>query len=222
MEFLNTSIGRKIVMAVTGLSMVLFTVIHLLGNSSIFVGPSGINAYAEHLHSMPLPVIMGFRAVMLCLFLVHVIYGIQLTIENRGGRPSNYAVKATRKATFASENMIWTGLLLLAFIVYHLLHFTFRVTPGLTLVNDAAGHFNVFAMVASSFSNFAGAGLYAAAMVVLFMHLYHGVQSLFQTFGLANDNTLPTITKAGALVALVLFVGFVAIPMSIFFGIIKG
>jgi succinate dehydrogenase / fumarate reductase cytochrome b subunit len=222
MEFLNTSIGRKIVMAVTGLSMVLFAVIHLLGNSSIFVGPSGINAYAEHLHSMPLPIIMGFRAVMLCLFLVHVIYAIQLTIENRGGRPTDYAVKATRKATFASENMIWTGLLLFVFIVYHLLHFTLRVTPGLTLVNDAAGHFNVFAMVASSFSTFAGAGLYAAAMVVLFLHLYHGIQSLFQTFGLASDTTLPTITKAGAVVALVLFVGFVAIPMSIFFGIIKG
>lgn len=209
-------------MAVTGLSMVLFAVIHLLGNSSIFVGPSGINAYAEHLHSMPLPIIMGFRAVMLCLFLVHVIYAIQLTIENRGGRPTDYAVKATRKATFASENMIWTGLLLFVFIVYHLLHFTLRVTPGLTLVNDATGHFNVFAMVASSFSTFAGAGLYAAAMVVLFLHLYHGIQSLFQTFGLASDTTLPTITKAGAVVALVLFVGFVAIPMSIFFGIIKG
>ena len=221
MEFLSTSIGRKIVMAVTGLSMVLFTVVHLLGNSSIFVGPSGINAYAEHLHSMPLPIIMIFRAIMLALFVVHVVYGIQLTIENRGGRPSNYAVKSTQKATFASENMIWTGLLLLTFIVFHLLHFTFRVTPGLTLVNDAAGHFDVFKMVASSFSTVAGAGIYAAAMVVLFLHLYHGIQSLFQTFGLANDNTLPTITKAGALVALFLFVGFVAIPMSVFFGIIK-
>ena len=208
-------------MAVTGLSMVLFTVIHLLGNSSIFVGPSGINAYAEHLHSMPLPIIMIFRAIMLALLVVHVVYGIQLTLENRGGRPSDYAVKSTQKATFASENMIWTGLLLLAFIVYHLLHFTFRVTPGLTLVNDASGHFDVFKMVASSFSSFAGAGIYAAAMVVLFMHLYHGIQSLFQTFGLASDKSLPTITKGGALVALVLFLGFVAIPMSIFFGIIK-
>lgn len=222
MEFLNTSIGRKIVMAVTGLCMVLFAVVHLIGNSTIFVGPSGINAYAEHLHSMPLPIIMIFRAVMLALFVVHVVYGIQLTIENRGGRPSEYAVKATRKATFASENMIWTGLILFAFIVYHLLHFTFRVTPGLTLVNDATGHFNVFAMVASSFASFAGAGLYAAAMAVLFLHLFHGIQSLFQTFGLANGETLPKITTAGKLVALVLFAGFVAIPLSILFGIIKG
>jgi succinate dehydrogenase / fumarate reductase cytochrome b subunit len=222
MEFLNTSIGRKIVMAVTGACMVLFTIIHLLGNSSIFVGPSGINSYAEHLHSMPLPIIMAFRAVMLCLFLVHVLYGIQLTLENSNGRPSAYAVKANRKATFASENMIWTGLLLFAFIVYHLLHFTLRVTPGLKLVNDATGHFDVFAMVASSFSTFAGAGLYAAAMVVLFLHLYHGIQSFFQTIGQANDSTLPTIMTAGRFVALVLFLGFASIPLSILLGIIKG
>lgn len=222
MEFLNTSIGRKIVMAVTGLSMALFAVVHLIGNSTVYAGPGGLNSYAVHLHSLPLPIIMSFRAVMLALFVVHVVYGIQLTIENRGGRPSDYAVKATRKTTFASENMIWTGLLLLVFIIYHLLHFTFRVTPGLTLTTDASGHFDVFAMVASSFSSFGGAGLYAVAMAVLFLHLYHGIQSLFQTFGLANGNTLPTITKAGALVALVLFFGFVAIPMSIFLGIIKG
>lgn len=222
MEFLNTSIGRKIVMAVTGGSMILFTIIHLLGNSSIFVGPSGINSYAEHLHSMPLPIIVAFRAVMLVLFLVHIIYGIQLTLENRAGRTSAYALKANRKATFASENMIWTGLLLFAFIVYHLLHFTFRVTPGLTLTNDATGHFNVFAMVASSFTSFAGAGIYVVFVAVLFLHLYHGIQSFFQTIGQANDSTLPPIMTAGRFVALVLFLGFASIPLSLLLGIIKG
>jgi succinate dehydrogenase / fumarate reductase cytochrome b subunit len=222
MEFLNTSIGRKIVMAVTGGSMILFTIIHLLGNSSIFVGPSGINSYAEHLHSMPLPIIVAFRAVMLVLFLVHIIYGIQLTLENLAGRTSAYALKANRKATFASENMIWTGLLLFAFIVYHLLHFTFRVTPGLTLTNDVTGHFNVFAMVASSFTSFAGAGIYVVFVAVLFMHLYHGIQSFFQTIGQANDSTLPPIMTAGRFVALVLFLGFASIPLSLLLGIIKG
>lgn len=222
MEFLSTSIGRKIVMAVTGFSMVLFAIVHLLGNSSIFAGAGGINAYAQHLHSLPLPIIMGFRLALLALFLVHIIFGIQLTIENRSATPQNYAVKATRKTTFASENMIWTGLLLGAFIIYHLLHFTLRVTPGLTLTTDASGHFNVFAMVASSFSSFAGTGLYAAAMVVLFLHLFHGIQSFFQTIGWSNDCSQPTIIKVGNLVALVVFLGFVAIPLSIFFGILKG
>jgi len=222
MEFLSTSIGRKIVMAVTGFSMVLFAIVHLLGNSSIFAGAGGINAYAQHLHSMPLPIIMGFRLVLLAIVLVHIIFGIQLTIENRSATPQTYAVKATRKTTFASENMIWTGLLLGAFILYHLLHFTMRVTPGLTLTNDASGHFDVFAMVASSFSSFADTGIYAAAMVVLFLHLFHGIQSFFQTIGLSNDCTQPTIIKVGNLVALVVFLGFVAIPLSIFFGILKG
>jgi len=218
----STSIGRKIVMAVTGCGMLLFAIVHLLGNSSIFAGAGGLNSYAQHLHSLPLPIIMAFRAAMLGLFLVHVLYGIQLTIENRTATPTSYAVKVSRKTTFASENMIWTGLLLGAFIVYHLLHFTFRVTPGLTLVNDAAGHFNVFAMVASSFSSFAGAGIYVAAMVVLFLHLYHGIQSFFQTMGWNNDCTQPTITTVGMLVALVLLLGYVSIPLSIFFGILKG
>lgn len=218
----STSIGRKIVMAVTGCCMLLFAIVHLLGNSSIFAGAAGLNSYAQHLHSLPLPIIMTFRAVMLGLFLVHVLYGIQLTIENRSATPTSYAVKVSRKTTFASENMIWTGLLLGAFIIYHLLHFTFRVTPGLTLVNDAAGHFNVFAMVASSFSSFAGAGLYAAAMVVLFLHLYHGIQSFFQTMGWNCDCIQPKITTAGMLVALVLLLGYVSIPLSIFFGILKG
>lgn len=222
MEFLSTSIGRKIVMAITGLSMVLFAIVHLLGNSSIFAGAGGINAYAQHLHSLPLPIIMGFRLALLGIFLVHIIFGIQLTIENRAATPQNYAVKATRKTTFASENMIWTGLLLGAFIVYHLLHFTLRVTPGLTLTNDASGSFDVFAMVASSFSGFAGTAIYAAAMVVLFLHLYHGIQSFFQTIGWSTDSTQPTIIRAGNLVALVVLLGFVAIPLSIFFGILKG
>lgn len=222
MEFLSTSIGRKIVMAVTGCCMLMFAVIHLIGNSSIFVGAAGINAYAHHLHSLPLPVILAFRLVLLVIFMVHVIYGIQLTIENRTATPQPYAVKATTRATFASENMIWTGLILFAFIVYHLLHFTLRVTPGLTLGLDATGNFNVFAMVVSSFSTFTGTAIYAAAMVALFLHLYHGVQSFFQTVGLSNDCTQPLLTRFGGLVAFVLFVGFVAIPLSIFFGILKG
>ncbi|CAH2030667.1 succinate dehydrogenase cytochrome b subunit [Trichlorobacter ammonificans] len=218
----STSIGRKIVMAVTGCCMLLFSIVHLLGNSSIFAGAAGLNSYAQHLHSLPLPIIMAFRAVMLAVFVVHVLYGIQLTIENRTATPTGYAVKAQRKTTFASENMIWTGLLLFVFIVFHLLHFTFRVTPGLTLTSDAAGHFNVFAMVASSFSTFAGAGIYVAAMVVLFLHLYHGIQSFFQTMGWNCDCSQPAITKLGMVVALILLFGYVSIPLSIFFGILKG
>jgi succinate dehydrogenase / fumarate reductase cytochrome b subunit len=159
---------------------------------------------------------------MLAIVGVHILFGIQLTIENRGGRPQQYAVKATQKATFASENMIWTGLLLLAFIVYHMLHFTAKVVPGMELVTDAEGVVNVYAMVVAGFRNIFVSLIYVAAMVALFLHISHGIQSFFQTMGWNNDRTLPVIVKAGTLVALVLFLGYVTIPLTIFAGILKG
>jgi len=221
MQLFTSSIGRKIVMAITGQSMVLFAVVHLLGNSSIFTGPGGINAYAEHLHSLPLPVIMGFRIGLLIFACVHIWFGIQLTLENSAGRPQQYAVKSVQKATFASENMIWTGVLIMLFVIYHLAHFTFRLTPD---VASYAGQMpgNVFGMVVSSFKSFFTAFIYAGAMVALFLHLSHGIQSFFQTMGWNNDKTQCGITKAGTLVALAMFLGYVAIPLTIFAGILKG
>jgi succinate dehydrogenase / fumarate reductase, cytochrome b subunit len=222
MQFLTSSIGRKILMAITGICLALFAMIHLVGNTTIFGWiPGGINAYAHHLHAFP-PVVWAFRAVMLAIVGVHILFGIQLTIENRGGRPQQYAVKATQKATFASENMIWTGLLLLAFIVYHMLHFTAKVVPGMELVTDAEGVVNVYAMVVAGFRNIFVSLIYVAAMVALFLHISHGIQSFFQTMGWNNDRTLPVIVKAGTLVALVLFLGYVTIPLTIFAGILKG
>jgi len=229
MQMFTSSIGRKILMAITGQAMVLFAVIHLLGNSSIFGWLNGgINAYAEHLHSLPLPIIISFRLVMLALVCIHIWFGIQLTIENRGGRPQQYAVKSTQKATFASENMIWTGLLLLAFLVYHLLHFTFQLiypeTAALKHLVPLHGEMipNVLGMVASGFTNFFVSFIYVGAMVVLFLHLSHGIQSFFQTMGWSCDKSQPIIVRFGSLVALVLFLGYVAIPLSIFVGILKG
>jgi succinate dehydrogenase / fumarate reductase cytochrome b subunit len=209
--------------------MVLFAVVHLLGNSSIFGWLNGgINAYAEHLHSLPLPIIMGFRLVLFVIVCVYIWFGIQLTIENRGGRPQEYAVKATQKATFASENMIWTGVLLGLFLAYHLAHFTFQVISpetaalsNLVPLHDAMVP-NVMGMVVAGFKNFFVSFIYAGAMVVLFLHLSHGIQSFFQTMGWSSDKSQPVIIKVGTLVALCLFLGYVIIPLTIFAGILKG
>jgi succinate dehydrogenase / fumarate reductase cytochrome b subunit len=224
MQLLTSSIGRKILMAITGQAMVLFAVIHLLGNSSIFGWlPGGINAYAHHLHSMPAPIIIGFRLGLLAFACVHIWFGIQLTIENRGGRPQQYAVKSTQKATFASENMIWTGSLLVAFILYHLAHFTFQFinpdTAALTHLVDGVP--NVLGMVVAAFQNMFITLIYAGAMLVLFLHLSHGIQSFFQTMGWSNDRVQPFITKAGTLVALALFLGYAAVPLTILLRILK-
>lgn len=218
----STSIGKKIVMAVTGLMLLLFLTIHLLGNSSIFAGAAGINAYAHHLHSMPVAVIAGFRFFMLAIFCLHIILALQITIENRMSSSQAYAVKAMRKTTFASENMIWSGLIILLFVLYHLAQFTFQVTPGLVLEKDVLGNFDVYKMVTTSFSSAIVTLVYVVAMIALFLHLYHGVQSFFQTLGLSNDKTQPALIKFGMLAALVFLIGYSAIPLSVLVGILKG
>jgi succinate dehydrogenase / fumarate reductase cytochrome b subunit len=225
MQLLTSSIGRKILMAITGQAMVLFAVIHLLGNSSIFGWlPGGINAYAHHLHSLPAPIIIGFRLGLLIFVCVHIWFGIKLTIENRGGRPKQYAVKSTQKATFASETMIWTGVLLMAFIIYHLAHFTLQViSPESAALShpDSLGNPNVLGMVVAAFQNMFVTLIYAGAMLVLFLHLSHGIQSFFQTLGWSNDRVQPFLTKAGTLAALALFLGYAAVPLTILLRILN-
>ena len=219
MRLLSDSIGRKAVVAVTGLFMVLFVVVHLLGNSTIFVGPDGINAYAEKLHGLG-PFVWAFRLVMLCLLGLHVIFAVLLTLENRAANPDKYAVKKMLKANFASETMIWTGLLLLAFLVYHLMQFTARVTPDIVLGNDAKNRVDVFTMVFTSFRITPIALVYVAAMVTLFLHLSHGIQSIFQSIGLNNDKTMPQFSVLGKVLSAIFLVGYSAIPVLILVGIL--
>ena len=219
MQFLSSSVGRKIVMAITGLMLLAFLVIHLFGNSLIYVG--WINAYGEKLHSLP-PVVWAFRLVMLCVFAVHIYFGVTLALENNAARPAPYAVKKNLRATFSGRTMIWTGLLIVVFLIYHLLHFTMRMTnPDISNSLDELGRLDVFKMVVFSFKNFAIAGVYIAAMMAIALHLSHGVQSFVQTFGLNSDKTIPTVEKAGTAVAIVLFLGYVSIPLVIILGIMN-
>jgi succinate dehydrogenase / fumarate reductase cytochrome b subunit len=217
MQLLSNTVGRKALMGVTGLFMVLFVIVHLLGNSSIFIGPDGINAYAESLHRLG-PFVWAFRIFLGVMLALHVIFGILLTLENWGANPDKYAVRKMLKATFASETMIWTGLLLLSFIVYHLLQFTVRVTPDVVLGNDAKGRFDVFTMVRSSLRIVPISMIYVAAMVTLFLHLSHGIQSIFQSIGLNNDKTLPQYTALGQVLSVIFLLGYSAIPVLILAG----
>jgi succinate dehydrogenase / fumarate reductase cytochrome b subunit len=218
MKLFSDSIGRKAVMAVTGLLMVLFVVGHLLGNLTIFAGADGINAYAEKLHQLA-PVVWGTRIVMGVAVLLHIVLSIQITMENSQAKPDKYAVSRSLRATFASKNMIWTGVIIGAFIAYHLAHFTFRVTPSdLVLQNDFQGRFDVFTMVAASLKTAWIGIVYVIAMVSLFLHLSHGVQSLFQTLGLSNGAMLPRYGLAGKVASFIFLVGFGAIPVAILAG----
>lgn len=214
MRLLSDSIGRKVVMAVTGLLMVLFVVGHLLGNLSIFAGANGINAYAAKLHEMA-PVVWITRVVMLVAVVTHLAISIQITLENEAANPNKYAVDRSLRATFASKSMIWTGLLLGVFIVGHLLHFTVRSLPGTVVGLDAIGRFDVFAMVTDAFRKASVSILYVVAMVALFLHLSHGVQSLFQTLGLSNGKLQPAYGAGGKVLSTIFLFGYGAIPVAI-------
>ena len=224
MQMLQSSIGRKLVMAATGMCLVGFVIVHLLGNSSIFIGADGINAYAQHLHALG-PIVWIFRVVLLSLFGLHIFMGIQLTLENRAARPIDYNQKKNIRTSFGAETMIYTGLAIAAFAVYHLFHFTMHVTnPEISasvLPLDSIGRSDVFSMMILSFQKFFISAVYIGAMVTLLLHLSHGVQSLFQTFGLLNGNTLPIMEKIARAAAIVIFVGFISIPVSILLGLIN-
>jgi len=221
MRWYTSSLGKKFIMGITGLLMVGFVVAHMLGNLSIFGGADGINAYAEHLRAFP-PMLWIFRLVMLVSFGLHILTWIDLYLQNRAARPVNYATKVYERTTFMAQTMIWTGLLLGSFVVFHILHLTMHIgNPQFAEMADALGRFDVFAMLQASFGKFYLALLYVGAMVVLLLHLSHGIQSFFQSLGLTNDNTLPVLEKGGKVVAFVLMVGFMLIPITILFGVVK-
>jgi succinate dehydrogenase / fumarate reductase cytochrome b subunit len=208
-------------MTITGQLMVLFVIIHVLGNSTIYV--SWLNAYAVGLHAFP-PFLWAIRLVMIAAVLLHVYLGIVVTLENRASKPQAYAVTNHLSTTFAGRNMIWSGALIFSFLLYHLLQFTFQVTdPTIAAIRnfDANGRPDVLSMVVQSFQQMSIVLVYLVSMTALLLHLTHGIQSSFQTWGLNNDKSLPVIIKAGTITAIVLFLGYAAIPIVILLGIVR-
>lgn len=224
MHLIQSTVGRKILMAVTGLLLVGFITVHLLGNLSIFVGPDAINAYAHKLQSLG-ALVWVFRLIMLVLFVVHVTLGIQLSMENRAATPINYAIKERQKTTFSSESMLYTGLILLAFLIYHLLHFTVQViypeAASSNLPLDAAMRPDVYSMVINGFQTPFISIVYIVAMMALFLHLAHGLSSFLQTFGLNNGPSHEKVQLGGKIVAVGYLLAYVAIPVLILARLVK-
>jgi succinate dehydrogenase / fumarate reductase cytochrome b subunit len=217
----QSSVGRKIIMAVTGFVLVAFVCVHLLGNSSVFIGADAINAYAQKLHSLG-PFVWVFRLVMLAAFAIHIFFGIQLTLENKAATPEKNVQIKRLKTGFGAETMIVSGLVMLAFVIYHLLHFTVRVTnPEIYVPLGDHGMVDVFVMMVQGFSSVLPVIIYLVGLFFLFLHVSHGIQSLFQTLGLSNDKSLPFMEMVSKVVGVVLLVGYVSIPMLVVFGLIK-
>lgn len=214
-DFLRSSIGAKMLMAITGIGLVLFTIVHMLANLQMYLGPSAMNHYGHSLRQMP-GLLWTARILLLGAVLIHIGSAIRLTILNKRARPERYQYNDYRAAGYASRTMMVSGFILFAFIGYHLAHYTLMVTnPDFAKLTDDLGRHDVYAMVIKGFSNYIVSGFYIVAVWLLCSHLAHGIPSFFQTFGLRHPRYTPLLTAVGKAVALVLFLGFASVPVGV-------
>jgi len=208
-------------MAITGLGLFIFVIVHMAGNLQIFLGADQINAYAFSLKSIPL-ILWSLRLGLLTIFIFHITAAIQLAAGNRHARPvanKKYQVVAS---TFSSRTVLISGLILFAFIVFHLAHFTFGfVKPDYLGLTDVMGRHDVYRMMVEGFSKPLVSVFYIVSMGLLLIHLSHGVSSLFQSLGLRSKRTFRFFDRFARFSALVIFLGNCSIPLAILFGWIR-
>jgi succinate dehydrogenase / fumarate reductase, cytochrome b subunit len=219
--FYQSVIGKKVIMAVTGFMLFGFVVGHMLGNLQIFAppGPDGVyalDAYAHKLRALG-PLLWAVRCGLLAAAILHALMAFQLWRMKGAARPQEYLKKASTVSTYASRTMYWSGPLVLLYIVYHLMQFTWGVraiTPGF---EEGRVHHNLVA----GFSNPAISLVYIIANVLLAIHLYHGLWSLFQTLGVGHPRYNGWLKNAARVFAVVIGAGFVAVPLGVLTGIVK-
>lgn len=218
----GSSIGKKVMMAVTGLILFLFVVAHMVGNLKIFSGPAKFDAYAAFLREIGVPllghsqVLWTLRLVLIASVVIHILAAIQLTRMSRKARPLGYRRSLVPSAsTYASRTMRWGGVIIAAFVTYHLLHLTF----GSAHPDFVEG--SVYHNVVVGFQNRIVAAAYIVAVGVLGLHLYHGVWSTLQTLGASSSVYNRYRRPVAAAVALVVFLGFAAVPVAVLTGAVR-
>jgi len=210
------------IVALTGVILIFFVVGHLLGNLQIFLGPRWVNDYAQHLRDLG-PLLWLVRFVLLVSVLLHIYFTILLAIENRRARPLPYVKKENVKASFASRHMVVSGVVVLAFIIFHLLHFTGRkFDPHFPLLkNDPLNHYDVYSMMVYGFQNVYISTFYIVGLFLLTLHLTHGASSFFQSLGLNDKKLTPQLAFGARVFAWLLFIGYTAIPVAVLLGLIQ-
>jgi succinate dehydrogenase / fumarate reductase cytochrome b subunit len=201
-------------MALTGVILTGFVLVHMTGNLLLYLGPEAINAYGEMLQSKP-AVVWAARAVLLGSVLLHIWAAATLTLANLSARPVGYRKTAYEASTYASRTMRWGGPLLALFIVYHLLHFT----VGSVHPDFVRG--DVYHNVVIGFQNPLVAFFYALSMVALSLHLFHGITSMLQTVGLSHPRYNGLRSMIGTAYAAIVTVGNLSFPLSVYFGLVR-
>ncbi|MHC4548016.1 MAG: succinate dehydrogenase cytochrome b subunit [Planctomycetota bacterium] len=217
----GSSIGNKFLMAATGILLLFFLLGHLAGNLQVFLGREAVNAYAQWLHDRG-GLLWTARIVLLAALLLHIYTALRLSLQNWTARPEGYRYEDTVEASWASRHMLLTGGVVFAYVVYHLLHFTFRVidTGGMG-ATDAAGRLDVYGMVVQGFGHWAVASSYVAAQVVLGIHLWHAIGSVFQTLGWDQLTLRPLVRWLGPALAVLIAAGYISIPLAVWLGIVR-
>ena len=215
-----TSLGSKVLIALSGLALAGFVVFHMLGNLQVFEGPEALNAYAAFLRDMPMA-LWGARLTLLAIVAVHIGLSVRLAIQNRRARPVGYVTHRYRRASLASRTMAITGSLLVLFIVFHLLHLTAGwLDPSMHNRLDIRGQRDVFGNVVHAFQNPVLVVIYLVGQVVLGLHLSHALSSSLQSLGMEHPMLDRLFRGAGPLVAMLVVVGNTAILLAIAFGLV--
>jgi succinate dehydrogenase / fumarate reductase cytochrome b subunit len=220
-----STIGAKSIVALTGLLLIGFLFGHMAGNLLIFKSADSLNAYAAWLKSQT-PLLWTARVGLLALFLTHL--GLTAWLVNRSAlaRPQRYVFERTQVASTASRYMIWSGIVIFVFVVYHLAHFTFGITHNVDGIHyydlhDSQGRHDVYRMVVAGFSNVWIAGFYIVCQLILATHLYHGASSMLQTWGWYHHRYNAVIHRVGLVVALAIALGNCSIPLAVQLGWVK-
>lgn len=214
----ESSVGKKMVMAVTGLIGVLFVLGHMVGNLQVFQGAERLNAYAHFLHGPLNELLWVVRVVLVLAIVLHVVAAYQLTMQDRAARPTAYARRVPQVSTLASRTMRWGGVLLLVFIVVHILHFTTgTIRPAGVF---AAG--DVYANMVAGFRVPWVSAFYVISMLALALHLYHGAWSSMRSLGAAPASPHPLRRRLALAVAVIVAVGFALVPVAVLAGAVGG
>ena len=216
----HSTVGSKYVVAVTGWALTGFVLVHMLGNMLVFVGREQLNNYAHTLKANP-GLLWTARLGLLVAFVLHIWLALQLKMRNLAARPTAYVYSHTEEASFASRTMVWSGLAIFFFVLYHLAHFTLGWTDSANFhLEDPKGQHDVYAMVVHSFQHPLVSGLYILAMVFLGLHMSHGVQSTFQSLGITRRRWDRFIYRSGMALTLIIVIGNISIPLAILLRII--
>jgi succinate dehydrogenase / fumarate reductase cytochrome b subunit len=188
----------------------------MLGNLQVFEGPDKLNAYSRFLHDVP-EILWAVRVVLFASVVLHIWSSVKLAARKIKARPVGYAKNENIASTYASRTMYWSGPIVLAFVIYHLLHLTAgMVHPGFDFIEG-----DVYHNVVAGFQVWYVSAWYIFCMILLALHIRHGAWSMFQSVGINHPRHTPILKKAAAVLALVIVLGYVSIPLSIILGLVK-